>query len=274
MANRWWVGGTGTWDSTSTANWSTSSGGANGASAPVAGDTVIFDGSSGGGTVTPDGTIAGISFGSLTCGAFTGTLAFNTNNPNVSFTTVSVSGSGTRTINMGSGTWTLTGTSGTPFDCTTSTNLTPTFSNAAIVFSGNSSARNFLAGGQTYGSFTINNNSSPGYVQVTAGTFASITVGSGVTMLGVQGGTVTITGALTINGTSSAPSGLSSTAATTNVTTISVGSASALEWVGIFRVTKAGAGSITATNSLDMGGNTGITITAPSGGGVVGVIGG
>lgn len=43
MANRYWVGGTGTWDATSTTNWSASSGGASGASVPVAGDTAIFD---------------------------------------------------------------------------------------------------------------------------------------------------------------------------------------------------------------------------------------
>jgi hypothetical protein len=36
MADRYWVGGTGTWSSTNTANWSTSSGGAGGASVPTA----------------------------------------------------------------------------------------------------------------------------------------------------------------------------------------------------------------------------------------------
>lgn len=43
MANRYWVGGTGTWTSTSTANWAATSGGAAGASAPTAIDDVIFD---------------------------------------------------------------------------------------------------------------------------------------------------------------------------------------------------------------------------------------
>lgn len=50
MANRYWVGGSGTWNSTSTANWSTSSGGASGASAPTTSDTVIFDNLSNSGT--------------------------------------------------------------------------------------------------------------------------------------------------------------------------------------------------------------------------------
>lgn len=41
MANRYWVGGTGSWNST--ANWSASSGGASGASVPTTGDNAYFD---------------------------------------------------------------------------------------------------------------------------------------------------------------------------------------------------------------------------------------
>lgn len=43
MADRYWVGGTGTWDTTSTTNWSATSGGAGGASVPTVADNVIFD---------------------------------------------------------------------------------------------------------------------------------------------------------------------------------------------------------------------------------------
>lgn len=49
MANRYWRGGTGTWNSTNTTNWSATSGGAGGASVPTAADAVIFNASSGGG---------------------------------------------------------------------------------------------------------------------------------------------------------------------------------------------------------------------------------
>lgn len=52
MANRFWVGGSGTWDTTSTANWSATTGGAPGASAPGAADIAAFDANSGAGTVT------------------------------------------------------------------------------------------------------------------------------------------------------------------------------------------------------------------------------
>lgn len=55
MANRYWVGGTGDWTPTNTANWSTTSGGPGGASVPSGtfshGDDVIFDANSGGGVV-------------------------------------------------------------------------------------------------------------------------------------------------------------------------------------------------------------------------------
>ena len=43
MADRYWVGGAGTWDATTTTNWSATSGGAGGASAPTSVDNVIFD---------------------------------------------------------------------------------------------------------------------------------------------------------------------------------------------------------------------------------------
>ncbi len=46
MADRYWVGGTGTWNGTNTANWSASSGGSGGASVPTSADNVFFDNAS------------------------------------------------------------------------------------------------------------------------------------------------------------------------------------------------------------------------------------
>lgn len=71
MANRYWVGGSGTWDTVDTANWSASSGGAGGESAPTSADAVFIDGSSGGGTVTLG---ENVSILSLTLTGFTGVL--------------------------------------------------------------------------------------------------------------------------------------------------------------------------------------------------------
>ena len=58
MANRFWVGGSGTWDTTSTTNWSATTGGAGGASAPGAADAAFFDSNSGAGTVTLGATVS------------------------------------------------------------------------------------------------------------------------------------------------------------------------------------------------------------------------
>lgn len=52
MATYYWVGGSGTWDASSTANWSLTSGGVPGAGPPLGADSVIFNASSGSGTVS------------------------------------------------------------------------------------------------------------------------------------------------------------------------------------------------------------------------------
>jgi len=58
MADRYWVGGTGTWNTTSTTNWRTTSGGTTVAAVPTVSDNVIFDGNSGGAfTVTMTGAL-------------------------------------------------------------------------------------------------------------------------------------------------------------------------------------------------------------------------
>ena len=55
-ADRYWVGGTGSWDQTS--HWSTSSGGSSGASVPGSSDAAIFNGSSGTWTCTVNQTVS------------------------------------------------------------------------------------------------------------------------------------------------------------------------------------------------------------------------
>lgn len=46
MADRYWVGGAGTWDASTTTNWSETSGGSGGASAPTSADNVFFNSAS------------------------------------------------------------------------------------------------------------------------------------------------------------------------------------------------------------------------------------
>lgn len=72
MANRFWVGGTNTWNSTAGTKWSTTSGGGGGSAVPTSSDDVFFDAASGAVTVT-------ITFGTAICKnitftGFTGTL--------------------------------------------------------------------------------------------------------------------------------------------------------------------------------------------------------
>ena len=62
MANRYWVGGTGSWTSVNTANWSTTSGGVGGASVPTSADTIYIDSNSGSGLVSLDTTVNGKDF--------------------------------------------------------------------------------------------------------------------------------------------------------------------------------------------------------------------
>jgi hypothetical protein len=140
MAARFWVGGTGTWNAASTTNWSATSGGASGASAPVAADTVTFDANSGTGTCT---TAAGAvctsatlnsSTLALTLGAnltqasfFTLTLgSLNLNNNVLSCSQFSSSNANIRSIAFGTGNITLTGNNLTIWNTTTATNLTYT----------------------------------------------------------------------------------------------------------------------------------------------------
>lgn len=138
MADRYWVGGTGTWDSTNTANWSTSSGGAGGASVPTAADNVIFDAGSDAGadfTVTMANTprvcndftasgldftmtLAGTSIGLTVSGslefpatnftrAYTGTTTFNATTAGKTVTTNGVSFGSSVIFDGAGGGWTL-----------------------------------------------------------------------------------------------------------------------------------------------------------------------
>jgi hypothetical protein len=71
MANRFWVGGSATWDATAGSKWAQFSGGAGGFSAPISSDNVFFDANSGAVTVTSSGNQAARS---IDFSGFTGTF--------------------------------------------------------------------------------------------------------------------------------------------------------------------------------------------------------
>jgi hypothetical protein len=255
MASRFWVGGTGTWDAADTTHWAATSGGAGGQSVPGTGDAVTIDANSGAGTITPSVTI---SVQSITCGAMGMTLAFNTNNVDVNLTAstgFSGSGTGTRTISFGSGTWTFA--SPAVLTMTTLTNATVTASSATFVFSGtNTASRVVTGGGQSYGTWSFGANTGMGGFQLGgANTIGTLEVTGPNALAFPTGLTNSITNAFNLVGSSSAPIFLGSTAVA--AATIAAGAASTVEW-GIVR-SLTFTGTVTATDSIDAGLNTGIT---------------
>jgi hypothetical protein len=123
MANRYWVGGAGTWNTSSTTRWSASSGGASGASVPTAADSVFFD---------QAGTYTVTMTGALTCLDLTvsaGTVTFATGTT----PTLAVSGSWSTTAST---VWSSTGT--ITFNATTSktVNTNGITLNCNVTFSG------------------------------------------------------------------------------------------------------------------------------------------
>jgi hypothetical protein len=237
MADRYWVGGSGTWSTTSTTNWSATPGGASGASAPTAADSVFFDRtgtytvtlSSGltcldltvtAGTVTfangvsPSLTVSG-SFTLLTGTVWSssGTITFNATTTGKTITTNGVTMSAPVVFNGVGGGWTL----GSAW---TTSNLTFTITNGSFdtgnynltisqFNSNNSNVRTITLGSSTLSinsSLTIAStnltfNADTSQINVNGATFA----GGGLTFYNVSftgttaGTTRNITGANTFN---------------------------------------------------------------------------
>lgn len=113
MADRYWVGGAGNWSNI--AKWSTTSGGAGGASVPTAADNVYFNAASGGGAVNLD--VVGNCL-SLNLVGFTGGLSGNALNiyGNLDMGSTATSMPIYFYFRATSGTWTIQGGSGiTPY---------------------------------------------------------------------------------------------------------------------------------------------------------------
>ena len=210
MASRYWVLDSGTWDNSTTTNWSATSGGAGGASVPGVNDDVILDANSCllNGTITPN---YNLSVKSITMGAFTGTLDFSANNNSPTMQTFSCSGTGTRTLNMGSGTWTLTGNNATIWNTSTTTNLTLTSSGTIVCnYSGGTGTRFFNNGTGGAGLTQYPNVSITAGTDIFAFTSGSTPVGtinytgfSGIAG-GGGGSTVNFTGDITFSATMTA----------------------------------------------------------------------
>ena len=163
MATYYWVGGAGTWDASSTTNWSATSGGAGGAGVPNNTDTALFDALSGTGVVSVAATAVSATTTVNNSGIelnLTGspTLSIESNNLNFtsgvltlnSFTLTcgrfASSNANSRTINFGTGSINITGNGATVFTISIVTNLTITgTSKVDFTYSGSVETRTIIA---------------------------------------------------------------------------------------------------------------------------------
>ena len=286
-ATCFWVGGTGNWDNTNTASWASSSGGSASSCASAgnicraSGDTCTFDGSSGGGTVTvcgaaaancPGGVSGNISLVTIVASAFTGTLDFSAINPAVTLTTAFTDAGtgGTHTVNMGSGAWTFTG--GAPSFDVSNTNLTLNKNTSTISMTATqTSTRGLTLGTKNIGPVTLTGTN--GFLTSITGaaTIDTLTINA-PSVINIQASTTLTVGTLTINGTASNAAVELFSNSGTAVGTLSISTAMTAAW-GVFKkITFAGAGSFSITNSVDLGGNSGATIggITTGGGGIIG----
>jgi len=290
MAAKFWVGGTGNWDASTTTHWSTTSGGGGGAAVPSSSDDVTFDSNSGAAatvTITAAANANSItinksdltlthSAGSTVVGLVTlttGTL--NTNGQTCSWGGLSSTNSNTRTLTLGASAITLTSTT-VPWDTGTTTGMTFNANTSSITVgptgvTGGIAIMN--AGNLTYNSVTfavagITNQSS----QLTGSspTFANLTVTGNATTGAVfnLGTSITVTTTLTMTGNSAAINRLlirSTTPGTAR--TITNNSSGTTTFTNLDLQDVTGAGSVSwnlsaiSGNSGDCGGNSGITFT-------------
>lgn len=191
MADRYWVGGTGTWNSTNTTNWSATSGGAGGASVPTSADSVFFDANSnvGTGSFTVTTGVSTRPCLDLTVSGLDGAMTLAG--------TIGITISGNLSLPASNFTMTLTGTM--TFNATTSKTITTNGNTitAPLVFSGTSGTWTLQD------ALTVTNS-----VTVTVGTLALgsytltarsvVSTGASTRRLAFDTGSVTINGTGTI----------------------------------------------------------------------------
>lgn len=277
MANRYWVGGAGTWSSGNTANWSDTSGGAGGFSVPGSADVVTFDTNSGSGTVTF--TNGGVTVSSALFNAASITVSlgaafsatndlsiaagtFTTNNYAVTVATFGSNGSSAGTINLGSSTVTINGVAfGLTFFFTA-----PTFNAGTSQINLTGVAQTINASSVTFYNVAFTSTALTAPKIEGANTFNNLSV-TGRTSAGVA--SLSITGNQTINGTLTLSAGTDATMRTfvrsnTIGTTVTLTCAAVAATDIDFRdITIAGAAApVSGTRLGDCKGNSGITFGA------------
>lgn len=275
-----WVGGTGNLNDT--AHWSNASGGSVSTCAAAGGwpnstsDTATFDASSGGGTVTRN---VNWTVQSINANAFTGTLGNAGDTASVQLDTWTNTGSGTRTVNMGASTWTCG--RATVATCTWSqigaTNLTFNANTSTLVHDGNlsGSSSTMNVGAFTYNVITFNAGAQGDRgVSFPASniTVATINIASPATIKWSNSTNTTVTNLNFTGGSLSSWTSLL-TAAANNTYTITLANAATCNYCIIWSANVA-ITSITANNSINLGTNTNVSFSPPTGGGGGRIIGG
>lgn len=280
MAARFWVGGTGTWDASSTTHWSATSGGASGASVPTSADDVTFDANSGtAATVTVNGggvantiTInkSDLTLTHTTESTVTGTVThttgtLNTNGQTCVWGAFSSTNSNTRTLTFGASPITITGGGGA-WSVTTTAGLTVTANTAVVTFTGSNAVFNVSGGNWNGLSLVFTGGGNATLASVGSGPSGLKNVTRTGTAATTDGLTVranmTISGTLTTTGNSVTNRLLVQTDAVGTARTITAAAVSITN-CDFMDVTGAGAAApFTGTSVGDCGGNSGITFNA------------
>lgn len=269
MANRYWVGGTATWDGTAGTKWATTSGGGGGAAVPTASDDVFFDAASGTVTVTQGtGSCLSLNFTGFT-GTWSGSGELSISGSITLAAGMTRSYIGTINFIATSGTKTIT-SNGKAFAGIINFNgsggtfqLADAFQNNYAGTGLNLLAGTFSANGQTVTITGNNSGVSSGFTGSNAFYNLTKTGSAGKTDTFNLSGDLEVTNTLTINGNSTVNrilvGNLSGTVRTITAATLVT---SNTDWRC---VTAAGAASWNLSaitgNSGDCGGNTGITFT-------------
>lgn len=260
-----WVGGTGNMNFTSdgTLHWATSSNGSPCSCEPVAGDSLTFDGSSGGGTITQAANTPAMNV--INMGAYTGTFDDSVNNNTVTAKSWVPSGGGTHTVKMGTGNWTINGTTGTVVDCSSGTaNLTLTPSTSNLIISSTPTANRTFNGcgaAKPFGTITLASGA-PQWAIIESGNLgaANVTFTAPVLLSLTAASTLQVNNAVTWNGSSGNNIFIKSNADGSTATIHLGGGAGTGSWIAIKDIVF-NTNNFTCTTCFDLGNNTGSGVT-------------
>lgn len=196
---------------------------------------------------------------------------FNANGFSVTVGSFSSSNSNTRTLTTGTATWTLTGQNGTIWNTGTITNMTFASTGMTLNFSGTGSGgsnkytKTFSTGALTFGDINFNPNGNSQFaLNLSMGWTAGNVTFTGPIQIRPTGTGNTTVSALTITG----PYSLVFEGNSTNVQFLQSSGTGSLDSGALGNMNFSGGATWVATNTFNLTGNSGITITAPSAGAV------